>query len=256
MNEKSILFLGTGTSTGVPQIACQCDVCRSGNPKDKRLRASVLISDDEKSILIDCGPDFRQQVLEYDIRSLSAILLTHEHYDHVSGLDDIRPLGDVDIYAEKRVMVEIQRTMPYCFAENPYPGVPKISLHEINENDNFKIGSFHIRPIRVMHANLPILGFRINNMAYLTDVKTMDSGALEQLKDLDLLILNALRHEEHLSHLSLAQALELVRTLNPKKVYFTHMAHHIGLHDEVNKLLPENVELAYDGLEVKLKIES
>ena len=251
LNTKNILFLGTGTSTGVPQIACQCEVCRSENPKDKRLRASVLISDEKTSVLIDCGPDFRQQMLKHDIRSFSAILLTHEHYDHVGGLDDIRPFGDVDIYAEKCVTKAVHRTMPYCFCENRHPGVPKISMHEITENEEFEIGTFHVETIRVMHANLPILGFRINNIAYLTDVKTIDDKALEQLKGLDVLILSALRNEEHLSHLTVNEALELVKKLNPKQTYFTHMSHHIGLHDEVNKQLPENVELAYDGLEIK-----
>lgn len=253
MNTFKILFLGTGTSTGVPQIACGCNVCHSLHRKDKRLRASVLISNEETSVLIDCGPDFRQQMLDYDIRSLSAILLTHEHYDHAGGLDDIRPFGDMDIYAEKRVAEAVYRTMPYCFSENPYPGVPRISIHEITENDNFEIGKFHIKPIRVMHANLPILGFRVNDIAYLTDVKTIDDKALEHLNGLNVLVLNALRGEEHLSHLNLDEALELVKKIKPKKTYFTHMSHHIGLHDEVNKQLPENVELAYDGLVINDK---
>jgi len=245
---KSILFLGTGTSTGVPQIGCTCKACTSENPKDKRLRASVLISDEETSILIDCGPDFRQQMLTNEINSLSAILLTHEHYDHVGGLDDVRPFGNMDIYAEKRVLDAVYRVMPYCFIKNPYQGVPKIHLCELFENKDFKIKKIHIKPIRVMHSNLPILGFRVDKIAYLTDVKTIDEKSLEQLKNLDILVLNALREEEHSSHLRLSEALILAKKIGAKKTYFTHMSHDMGLHDEINKQLPENVELAYDGL--------
>ena len=245
------LFLGTGTSTGVPQIGCKCEVCRSANPKDKRLRASVLITAGETSILIDCGPDFRQQMLANGIDSLSAIVLSHEHYDHVGGLDDIRPLGNMDIYAEKRVLKAVRRVMPYCFEENLYPGVPKIRLHEISENEEFRVGEIHIKPIRVMHQKLPILGFRIGNTAYLTDVKTINESVFEQLYGLDVLVLNALREREHISHLTLNEALQIVEKLKPKKAYFTHIGHEMGLHDEVNKRLPEGVELAYDGLKIK-----
>ena len=246
----NLLFLGTGTSTGVPQIGCECEVCRSENPKDKRLRASVLITDGETSVLIDCGPDFRQQMLAHDIKSLSAIVLSHEHYDHVSGLDDIRPLGNIDIYAEKTVLNAIKRTMHYCFKEELYPGVPKINLCEIFENEEFRVGKIQIETIRVMHEKLPILGFRIGNIAYLVDVKTIDEPVFEQLNNLDVLILNALREREHISHLTLAQALQIIEKIKPKKTYLTHIGHEMGLHDEVNKRLPKNVELAYDGLRI------
>jgi len=173
--------------------------------------------------------------------------LTHEHYDHVGGLDDVRPLGESQLYAEKKVLNVIQRNMPYCFGENKYPGVPKINLHEIDENV-FYIDHLKVLPIRVMHAELPILGFRIGNIAYLTDVKTIDEKAIKQLQGLDILVLNALRITKHISHLSLNEALEIAGKVGAKKTFFTHMSHDIGLHEEVNQLLPGNIQLAYDGL--------
>ena len=245
----NLLFLGTGTSTGVPQIGCNCKVCRSNSLKDKRLRASVLITDGATKLLIDCGPDLRQQLITYQVHSLSAILLTHDHYDHVSGLDDVRPLGEAQLYAEKRVLDVIQRNMPYCFGENKYPGVPTIHLHQIDEKQ-FHVENTEIQPIRIMHAKLPILGFRIGNLAYLTDVKTIDDKAIEQLQNLDILVLNALRISKHISHLSLSEALEIAKKIGAKKTYFTHISHDMGLHNEVNNALPEGFFLAYDGLKI------
>jgi phosphoribosyl 1,2-cyclic phosphate phosphodiesterase len=250
-----LLFLGTGTSTGIPQIGCTCRVCTSTNQKDKRLRASVLITEGNTQIMIDSGPDLRQQLIRHKINRLSGILLTHEHYDHIGGLDDVRPLGKAQVYAEKKVLSVIQRNMPYCFVENKYPGVPIIQLHEINET-GFYIDEIKIQPIRIMHARLPILGFRIGNVAYLTDVKTIDDKAIGQLQGLDVLVLNALRIEKHISHISLSEAVDIASSIGARKTYFTHMSHDMGLHDEVNLLLQKNIQLAYDGLELNLQINT
>jgi phosphoribosyl 1,2-cyclic phosphate phosphodiesterase len=244
-------FLGTGTSTGIPQIGCKCPVCVSDDERDKRTRASIIIETGDKRILIDCGPDFRMQMLNSGYHSLDAILITHGHYDHVGGLDDIRPLGDTRVYAEHDVVKQIKRNMPYCFSDNPYPGVPLIQLIEITEKD-FYVDDLKITPIRVMHARLPILGFRIGKMAYLTDVKTIDKTELEKLKNLDLLIINALRIKEHISHLSLQEALEISETIGAKKTYFTHFSHDLGKHDDVEKILPQNTHLSYDRLQIIL----
>jgi len=243
----NLLLLGTGTSTGVPQIGCNCKVCTSDNLKDKRLRASVMITDENTQIIIDCGPDLRQQLLRNKVDYLNGILITHEHYDHISGLDDIRPLGDAQVYGEKRVLQTIRRNMPYCFVENKYPGVPLINLNEIGENEIF-IENIKIKPIRIMHAKLPILGFRIGDAAYLTDVKTIEDDSIKQLQNLKILIINALRPAKHIAHLSLDEALELAERIGAKETYFTHMSHDMGLHDVVNHSLPDHVQLAYDGL--------
>jgi len=248
----NLLFLGTGTSTGVPQIGCQCNTCRSADRKDKRLRASVMITDGSKKLLIDCGPDLRQQLLTNDVDSLSAILLTHEHYDHVGGLDDVRPLGEMQLYAEKRVLSVVQRNMPYCFEDKKYPGVPSIHLHEISEND-FYIDDILVQPVRVMHAKLPILGFRVGKVAYLTDIKTLGDSSMAKLQDLDILVMSALRINPHISHLSLNEAMDIALKIGARMTYFTHMSHDMGLHEEVNKSLPENIQLAYDGLQVNIK---
>ena len=246
-----LLFLGTGTSTGVPQIGCQCKICKSTDNKDKRLRASVLLTEGNRKILIDCGPDLRQQLLLNNVNSLSAILLTHDHYDHVGGLDDVRPLGDTQLYAEKRVLAVIQRNMPYCFVDLKYPGVPRIHLHEISETVFF-IDDIRVIPIRIMHAKLPILGFRVGQLAYLTDMKTISEQSIEKLQGLDVLVMNALRINSHISHLSLNEAIEIAQKIGARKTYFTHMSHDIGLNAEVNRSLPDNIQLAYDGLKLSI----
>jgi len=246
-----LVFLGSGTSTGVPQIGCKCNTCMSADSKDKRLRASVLITEGNNRILIDCGPDLRQQLLKNNVDSLTVILLTHDHYDHVGGLDDVRPLGETQLYAEKRVLSVIRRNMPYCFVDEKYPGVPLIQLHEITENDFF-IGDVMIQPIRVMHAKLPILGFRIGKVAYLTDIKTLEDRSIERLQGLDILVMSALRINKHISHLSLEEALEIAAKIGAHKTYFTHMSHDMGLHEVINKQLPPNIQLAYDGLKLSI----
>ena len=246
-----IVFLGTGTSTGVPQIACKCATCASLDSKDKRLRASILVKIDNNQILIDCGPDFRSQMLNNHVEFLSAVLITHEHYDHISGLDDLRPFGEVNIFAEARVCSVIKLNMPYCFSENLYPGVPTLKINEITDK-SFEINSIKIQPIRILHAKLPIFGYRIAKMAYLTDVKTIDDHAYQLLKDLDLLILNALRMKEHIAHITLNEAIEIAQKINAKKTFFIHFSHDIGKHEDVQKLLPQNMFLSYDNLEIKI----
>jgi phosphoribosyl 1,2-cyclic phosphate phosphodiesterase len=247
-----ILFLGTGTSNGVPQLCCNCDVCSSTDTRDKRLRASVLLTIDNKNILIDCGPDFRQQMLAHQVTSLSAILLTHEHYDHVAGLDDVRSYRAVDIFAEERVNRTLLKTMHYSFAANKYPGTPELKLHEIVENVPFEAASINVMPLRAMHAQLPVLGFRIGNMAYITDFKTLPEITVSQLEGLDLLVMGTLRFKPHFSHQMVEEALTLINRLAPKQTYFTHMSHDMGLHALVEKKLPPDVRLAYDGLKIKL----
>ncbi|MDR2950623.1 MAG: MBL fold metallo-hydrolase [Dysgonomonas sp.] len=250
-----VKFLGTGTSTGVPEIGCQCEVCTSDDIKNRRLRASVLVSIGDKRILIDCGPDFRQQILNEEFSPIHGVLLTHEHYDHVGGLDDLRPFckfDDVDIYSNSITLEALRIRIPYSFRENKYPGVPSFRLHEIENNTTFNIADIKIQPIRVMHYMLPIFGYRIGNFAYLTDVKHIPEEEYAKLKNLDTLVISALRIEEHISHLTLEEALEEVRKIAPRKAYFIHMSHHMGLHEEVQKRLPENIYLSYDGLEIEV----
>ncbi|NDW18620.1 MBL fold metallo-hydrolase [Dysgonomonas sp. 216] len=248
-----IRFLGTGTSTGVPEIGCRCEVCTSSDGRDKRLRTSALITVNGKNILIDCGPDFRQQMLPVELKKLHGVLLTHEHYDHVGGMDDLRPFcrfGDIDVYLEKYVSEALKTRIPYCFEKFKYPGVPSFNLHEITCNP-FYVEDVKIVPVRLMHYKLPITGYRIGNMAYLTDVKSIPEEEYKKLEGLDTLIMDALRIKPHISHQNLEEALENIRRINPKRTYFIHMSHQMGLHGEIEKKLPENIFLAYDGLEIE-----
>lgn len=247
-----LIFLGTGTSTGNPEIGCHCEVCTSPDPRDWRLRASVLVETQGKKILIDCGPDFRWQMLSNKIEHLDAVLITHEHYDHVGGLDDLRPFcreKGVDIYAEEYVAEAIRTRIPYAFRAHKYPGVPNLELHTVPLHP-FEAAGVRIVPIRVMHGKLPIYGYRIGNMAYLTDVKSIPEEEYSRLEGLDVLVLDALRAEPHPSHESLGEALAQIGRIRPKETYLIHMSHRIGLHAVVDKELPPHVHYAYDGLTV------
>lgn len=246
-----IEFLGTGISTGVPQPLCNCDVCRSTDPRDKRLRCSSILKFDNTYILIDCSPDFRYQAMRAGIDHIDALLLTHAHTDHMGGLDDLRPYCTYDpmpIYAEERVLNDVRTRLPYCFMQNPYPGIPRFDTHIIAPSQPFKVGNIDITPLRVMHYNLPIVGYRMGNMAYITDCLTMPDETVEQLKGLDLLIINALRKTEHISHQTLDMALSVIERLAPRQAYLIHMSHDMGFHAEESKHLPHNVHFAYDGL--------
>ena len=243
-----ITFLGTGTSSGVPYLGCSCEVCQSLNPKDKRFRASVLLEIEGKSILIDCGPDFRQQALRASVKKIDAVLLTHQHVDHMMGLDDLRVFGEVDIYADKNTCEAIYRVFSYCFNNN-YHGIPQFSLHEIS-NAPFLVDGIEFIPIEVLHYKLPIHCYRIGDFAYITDFKTIDDSEKLKLKGVKTLVVNALRFKDHFSHATVDEALSLINEITPDQAYLTHVSHEIGFHDEVNKKLPSNVRLAYDGLEL------
>lgn len=247
-----VIFLGTGTSTGVPVIACNCEVCRSTNPKNQRLRSSVYIESEKTKLVIDTGPDFRMQMLSQKLTDIDAVVFTHNHKDHTGGLDDIRPINFInkkviDVYAELYVQKTLKMEYPYIFHDQDYPGVPQINLHTIDENP-FSIGDLDIIPIRVMHKNLPVLGYRIGDFTYITDANYIAPEELEKIKGSKYLVLNALRIESHYSHFSLSEALEMIKIIQPEKAYLTHISHHMGFYEEVEKSLPENVFLAYDGL--------
>jgi phosphoribosyl 1,2-cyclic phosphate phosphodiesterase len=251
-----VRFLGTGTSTGNPEIGCRCEVCTSMDEKDRRFRSSVLIEIDGKHILIDCGPDFRMQMLEVfktgSFDKWDGVLITHEHYDHVGGLDDLRTFcrnEAVDIYAEGYVAEAIKTRIPYVFKEYKYPGVPNIRIIPV-QNKPFSIKGIEINPVRLLHGKLPILGYRIDKLAYLTDLKTIPEEEYAKLQGLDVLIINALRENEHISHETIAEALKNIERIKPARAYLTHVSHHFGLHEKRQKMLPAHVFIAYDGLEI------
>jgi phosphoribosyl 1,2-cyclic phosphate phosphodiesterase len=247
-----ITFLGTGTSQGVPVIACACPVCSSPHPHDKRLRTSIHIQTEELSLVIDTGPDFRQQMLRSQIQHLDAVLFTHEHKDHTAGMDDIRAFNfkqkqDIPIYASEQVLAQLKREFAYIFAEHKYPGIPSVETIAI-ENKAFQIKNTTLLPIRVMHYKLPVFGFRIKNFTYITDANYIAPEEIDKIRGTEILVLNALQKETHLSHFTLAQALEMIAEIAPKQAYLVHMSHRMGLHEEVSKELPEGVAFAYDGL--------
>ena len=250
-----VYFLGTGTSQGIPVIGSNHSVCKSEDKKDTRLRVSVWISWNENSVVIDCGPDFRQQMLKSHCQKIDAILFTHEHSDHTAGLDDIRPFffkqGNIPIYGHHRVLENLKKRFEYIFEiENKYPGAPSVTSIEVSNNMPFTINHSTIIPINVMHGNLQVFGYRIQDFAYLTDVKTVDDVEILKLKGLKVLIINALREEPHGTHFNLQEALDFITLVQPEKAYLTHISHLLGFHEEVQKALPKNVFLAYDNLEI------
>jgi phosphoribosyl 1,2-cyclic phosphate phosphodiesterase len=249
-----VTFLGTGTSQGIPLIGCKCPVCTSTNAKDKRLRTSILIESDKTRVVIDTGPDFRQQLLREKTNKLDAVIFTHEHKDHIAGLDDVRAFNYINrmkmpVYATERVQKALHREYAYIFSEEKYPGIPEIELHGIGE-EPFYVGDLLIEPVDVLHYKLPVKAFKVNKFAYVTDANFISEEEKNKLKDLDVLVLNALRREPHVSHFTFSEAQELVKELKPKKAYFVHMAHQLGLHNDVNAELPPNIELAFDGLQI------
>jgi phosphoribosyl 1,2-cyclic phosphate phosphodiesterase len=255
---EKITFLGTGTSQGVPVIACECPVCLSDDPKDNRTRSALLVETNNNILVIDAGPDFRQQMLREKVRHLDAILLTHEHKDHIAGMDDVRAFNfksqsAIDIYTEERVQNAVRKEYSYVFSEIQYPGVPRMALHDVNKYD-FNINGDIITPLRVFHYRLPILGFRIGNMAYITDANYIPEETKEKLIGVKYLVINALRKEKHISHFSLREALDFIEEISPRKAFITHIGHDMGKHAAVSTELPANVLLAWDGLKVDCEV--
>ncbi|MGM0498511.1 MAG: MBL fold metallo-hydrolase [Bacteroidota bacterium] len=251
-----ITFLGTGTSQGVPVIGCDCNVCKSEDPKDNRLRASVLIETSRRTFILDTGPDFRYQMLRENKSDLDAVIYTHEHRDHIAGLDDIRPINflkqkSIDLYAEERVLDAMKQMLPYAFGNNKYPGVPELNLNTIT-NQPIDIKGETFIPIRAYHYKLPVLGFRIGDFTYITDANYIPEEEKEKIIGTKYLVINALRQKKHISHFSLNEACEIIREFSPRKAFITHISHQMGLTAEVDNQLPENIQLSYDGLQIEV----
>jgi phosphoribosyl 1,2-cyclic phosphate phosphodiesterase len=254
-----LTFLGTGTSSGVPMIGCDCLVCRSLDYRDKRLRTAVHVQVQGRSLVVDTGPDFRQQMLRANITQLDAILFTHAHKDHTAGLDDVRAFNfrqqqEIPIFAEPSVVQQLRTEFAYVFAEHKYPGVPQVALHSIESDvQPFDVLGLPMQPLRVMHHKLPVLGFRVGGLAYITDANYLPPSTLEQLRGCDVLVLNSLRHERHLSHFSLSEAVAIAEEVKPRITYLTHISHQLGRHREVETTLPSHIRLGYDGLVVEVQ---
>lgn len=246
-----LTFLGTGTSVGVPAIGCTCRVCQSSDPHDKRLRCSALVETEDTRILIDAGPDFRQQMLGQSFRKIDAVLLTHIHYDHAGGVDDLRPFcqfGEVNVYADDITADALMHTVPYCFADHRYPGAPKINLLRLRHHREIKVNELSVIPFKVMHSKMPITAYRIGKLAYITDMKTIDDNEMAYLKDVDTLVVNALRYTpDHHAHQNVDDAVAFARRVGARQTFLIHSCHDIGLHEEVKKKLPPGIQLAYDG---------
>jgi len=252
-----VTFLGTGTSQGVPVIACNCEVCTSSDKRNNRLRTSILIETKDKKIVVDSGPDFRYQLLREKVKDLDAVLFTHEHKDHIAGLDDIRPFNYllhkvIDVYATERVQTALKREFYYIFAETKYHGLPQINLHTVNKGEAFQIGKSTIIPFEVMHHLLPITGYRIGDFTYITDAKNISAESFTKITGTKILVLNALQKEPHISHFTLNEAIAFAQKVGAETTYLTHISHNLGLHDVVETDLPSNIKLAYDGLKVEL----
>lgn len=256
MNPLKVTFLGTGTSQGIPVIACDCLVCKSQDVKDNRTRTSIMISVNDKNIVVDTGPDFRQQMLREKVSHLDAILFTHEHKDHVAGLDDVRAFNFVSnapmpIYLTSQVLSALKREYQYVFDGTNYPGIPQVDIHVINQ-DTFELFGEEIIPIEVMHYKLPVKGFRVRNFTYITDANFIDEENIKKIEGSEIIVINALRKTKHISHFNLHEALEFIERINPKKAYLIHMSHLLGTHSQISNELPKNVELSYDGLTIEL----
>ena len=255
--KKKVTFLGTGTSQGVPMIGCHCEVCTSEDPRDSRLRTSLMIEADGVRVVIDAGPDFRGQMLHHKVEDIDAILLTHEHRDHTGGLDEVRSINyfkrhDMPIYCTARTAEAMRRDYAYAFGENRYPGAPMLTLIEIDSMEDFSVGGLQFTPVYGSHSFLPVVGYRFGDAAYLTDFKSIEDDEVEKLKGVRTLILNALRHTPHPSHFSLSEAITIAERVAPERVYFTHFCHEIGLYSKIEPTLPEGMHMAYDGLTIEI----
>ncbi len=251
-----VTFLGTGTSQGVPILCCECAVCRSQSPKDKRLRSSILIQSSLANVVIDSGPDFRQQLLRIGLKTLDAVVFTHEHKDHIAGLDEVKAFNffnkmRMPVYATDRVQQALKREFAYIFAEDKYPGIPEVDLYTVRE-EPFVVKEITFTPIEVMHYKLPVKAYRIKDFTYITDANFISPEEKEKIRGSKIIVINALRREEHISHYTLDEAVSLLRDLKPEKAYLTHISHQMGLHAEVSRELPDFIEIAYDGLEIEI----